>query len=92
MPTKDELAQAINNLEAQEPTYETCLKLVVYHQLMDRYYKGGFRTSYSRDSEFMDAIKNTDIDTLLATVDELMDCLALINPKLYNTVLAKLRG
>ena len=44
------------------------------------------------NSEFLDAIANTDIDTLLATVDELMDCLALINPKLYNTVLAKLRG
>lgn len=92
MPTKDELAQAINSLEAQEPTYETCLKLVVYHQLYDRYYKGGFITDYASDTEFMDAISNTDIDTLLATIDELMECLALINPKLYNTVLAKLRG
>lgn len=92
MPTKEELEQAIKNLEEQEPTYETCAKLNVYHQLHDRYYKGWFRSGYNSESEFMASIEDTDIDTLLATFDELMDCLVLINPKLYNTVLVKLRG
>ena len=92
MPSKEELEQAIASLETQEPTYETCLKLSVYYQLYDRYYKGGFRSGYNSDSEFMASITNTDIDTLLSTIDELMDCLALINPRLYSKVLVQLRG
>ena len=91
MPTKEELTQAIQNLEAQDPTYETCSKLNVYHSLLERYYgntpKG---ITYNSDSEFMKVAGRADINNLYACFDELMDCLNLVNPKLYTSVLIKL--
>ncbi len=93
MPTKEDLQQAITSLEAQEPTFDTCSKLNVYYSLLERYYgntpKG---VTYNSDSEFMKCAGKSDINTLYATIDELMDCIVLVNPKLYEGVLAKLRG
>lgn len=91
MPTKDELEQAIASLEQQETSYEVCCKLAVYYQLLDRYY-GKIKTKYNSNSEFMDAITNTNYDSLLAVIDELMECLAVINPKLYTSVLNKIKA
>lgn len=91
MPTEDELLKAIKSLEAGETSFEVCHKLAVYYYLYDKYYNR-IQTKYASDSEFMEAIIDIDIDTLLATVDELMDCVAVINPKLYQNVLDKLRG
>lgn len=91
MPTKEELMQAIDNLEVQEPTFDTCHKLYVYNSLLDRYY-GNTPTGvlYNSDSEFMKVAGHSDINKLYEVVDELMECLALVNPKLYNGVIAKL--
>ena len=47
---------------------------------------------YNSDSEFMKVAGHADINKLYEVVDELMECLALVNPKLYNGVLAKLGG
>jgi len=91
MPTKDELLQAINNLERQDASLETCQKLAIYHQIYDIYY-GGRKIVYNSDSEFMKATENTDLDVLYSVFDELMDCLKLINPKLYDSVLVKLKN
>lgn len=91
MPTKDELQQAIASLEQQEPSYETCHKLVVYHQMMDRYYKG-IQTTLDSETEFVLALQGKNIDNIIAVFDDLMNCLAVINPKLYDNVMAKLRG
>ena len=88
MPTKDELEHAIYNLEQQDATFDTCQKLAVYHQIYETYY-GGRKTTYHSDSEFMVATINTDIDRLYSVFDELMDCLKLINPKLYDSVIVK---
>lgn len=90
MPTKEELEQAIHNLENMEPCYEVCQKLVIYHKLHDMYY-GGRITTYSSDSEFMQASEDTEIDKLYSVFDELMECLKLINPKLYDSVILKLK-
>lgn len=91
MPTKEDLLQAIEKLEAGETSYEVCQKLVVYYYLYDKYYNR-IHTSYTSDSEFMDAVADTTPDHLLAVIDELMDCVAVINPKLHANVLDKLRA
>lgn len=93
MPTREELQQAIASLEAQEPSYDTCNKLNVYYSLLDRYYgntpKG---ITYTSDSEFMKCVGQADPNRLYEVIDELMDCLVLVNSNLYNGVISKLRG
>lgn len=91
MPTKDELQQAILSLEQQEASYDTCQKLIIYHEMMDRYYRG-IQTTINSETEFIAALQGKDIDDVLAVFDDLMNCLAVINPKLYGNVLSKLRG
>lgn len=91
MPTKDELLKAIANLEAGETSFEVCHKLAVYYYLYDKYYNR-IHSNYVSDSEFMDAVGEITTDSLLAVMDELMDCIAIINPKLYQGVLDKLHG
>ena len=93
MPTKEDLLQAIENLENQTPSFDTCCKLNTYYSLLDRYYGNTpAGVTYNSDSEFMQAAGQTDINTLYAVIDELMECLALVNPKLYNGVIVKMRG
>ena len=93
MPTKEELTQAIDSLEAQEPSFDVCNKLNTYYSLLDRYYGNTpAGVTYNSDTEFMKAAGNTDVNTLYKVMDELMECLALVNSKLYNSVIVKLRG
>ena len=89
MPTEEELLNAIDNLRLQAPSYDTCQKLVVYNELLDRYYNNV--SSYNSGSEFMEAIDGRPWDGLLPLLDELMDCLMVINPKLYQSFMEKLK-
>ena len=91
MPDKDELEKAITNLENMETSFEVCQKLAVYHQIYDLYY-GGRKTTYNSDTEFMQATEHTKIDKIYSVFDELMECLKLINPKLYDSVIIKLKN
>ena len=91
MPTREELQQAIELLESQAATFETCQKLAVYHYLYDKCYNK-IQSHYTSDSEFMDAVADVGIDDLLAVIDELMECVSVINPKLYDSVLEKIRA
>ena len=88
MPTRDELEEAISNLEKMEPSYEVCQKLVIYNALLDRYYNKV--SGYKSDSEFMRAAEGIEWNRMLPLLDELMDCLLLVNPKLYQSFMAKL--
>lgn len=45
---------------------------------------------YDSESEFAQIIKGKDMHQILATFDELMDTLNVINPRLYNGVIARL--
>lgn len=89
MPTREELEEAIANLERMEPSYEVCQKIVIYNSLLDRYYNKVF--GYTSNSEFMHAAEGTEWNKLLPLLDELMDCLILVNPKLYESFMEKLK-
>lgn len=91
MPTKEDLQQAIEKLEETETSFEVCQKLATYYFLYDKYYNR-IHPNYMSDSEFMEAVANISLDNLLAIMDELMDCIAVINPKIYDGVLDKIRA
>lgn len=96
MLTKRELLKAINDLEEATPTYERCQKLVTFYTLYDYMYgepkntqKEEVAVSYG-ESEFLQTVTGTDMKKVWAVMDELMSTLAVLNPKLYRSVLTKL--
>ena len=48
------------------------------------------KPQYNSDSEFSRIIKDKSIDDVLSVMDELMETLNVINPRLYEGVMAKL--
>jgi arginyl-tRNA--protein-N-Asp/Glu arginylyltransferase len=90
MPTKEDLQQAIEKLEDTETSFEVCQKLATYYFLYDKYYNR-IHPNYMSDSKFMEAVADISLDSLLEVMDELMECVAVINPKLHDSVLNKLR-
>lgn len=44
------------------------------------------------DSEFLSQVKVTDMDLLWDVMDDLMNTISVLNPKLYDGVMQKLRG
>ena len=47
-------------------------------------------TGYDSGSQFSDVIKGKDLSGCLAVIDELMDTLQILNPRLYDGVIRKL--
>ena len=106
MITKENLQEAIAECQGtRNPTSSTCMKLAAYYTLMDHMfelpqsveipvpsysYTPPRRVSYEGNSEFSTIIQNKDMDEVLAVIDELMDTLHAINPRLYEGVIAKL--
>lgn len=47
------------------------------------------KVSYRSDTEFSDAIQGKPVDEVLAVIDELMQTISVLNPRLYAGVLRK---
>lgn len=47
---------------------------------------------YQSDSKFSNAIHGMDSQDAWSVVDELMDTLSVVNPRLYNGVMRKIKG
>ena len=101
MITEKELREAIAECQGQRnPNANTCIKLASYYTILDHMDKEiiqpqiqsySFATApYSSDTEFGQRIANMDINDVLTVMDELMTTLSIINPRLYNGVMAKL--
>lgn len=105
MITLHDLDTAIAKCQGEEhPNAQTCIKLAAFYTIKQEMY-GGSETplpSYSYDapptanvdfdsgSEFSEAIKQLDINDVLAVMDELMSVLQATNPRLYAGVMRKL--
>ena len=102
MITEQELREAIAECQGQRnPNASTCIKLASFYTILDHMEKEtviqpqiqsySFATApYSSDTEFGQRIANMDINDVLTVMDELMTTLSIINPRLYNGVMAKL--
>lgn len=102
MISERDLQEAIADCHGvKNPNANTCLKLAAYYTIMDHindepsysYSTEPPRrssTTYSSGSEFGETIRGKDINDVLSIMDELMDTLSIVNPRLYNGVLAKL--
>ena len=104
MITKQELQEAIAECQGvRNPNANTCLKLASYYTILDHtekeeqeleipaYSFASVSTSrYESDTDFGNAIKDKDIDCVMAIFDELMTTLQVLNPRLYNGVLRRI--
>lgn len=104
MITEKDLQEAISECQGiRNPNANTCLKLAAYYTIKDHMfektpgvsysYAAGPNTDtieYNSDSEFSKIIKGKETNEVLSVMDELMDTLNAINPRLYEGVITKL--
>ena len=88
MITDAELRKAIAECyEQRNPNANTCLKLASYYVILDH------METYSQDSggsDFQRVAKKMSHEDLMEVMEELMESLQLLVPKLYNSVMEKL--
>ena len=89
MITKEELEQAISDtIRTSSPTANTCLKLAAYYIIRDHI----TGNDYSGDSEFMSAVKRSDMVHVLAVMDDMMKDLQAVNPRMYDNTIRRILG
>ena len=102
MITEDNLKEAIAECQGvRSPNANTCVKLASYYTILDHMqnqtptpsysYSPGDVVLYSSDSEFSQAINGRDTHEVWQVIDELMSTLQVLHPKLYNSVMRRLK-
>ncbi len=103
MITEHDLQEAIAECNGvKNPSANTCLKLAAYYTVHDHLfgrteqveplsgYSGASEPAYNGKSEFAQLLRSKDSVEVMGVLDELMDTLHVINPRLYDGVIAKL--
>lgn len=101
MFTKRELLAAIKECENAPANYQCIEKLAHLYTVYDHLYTESAQVPIVKEesiigdygeSDFLQAISGQDATTVWALMDELMDALKVLNPKLYDNCFAKLKG
>jgi hypothetical protein len=91
--TRKDLEEAIAKCQGQKnPTANTCIKLAAYYTILD-HTPDDSSYSYSSNpsnSEFMRLIKSRNVGDALFVIDDMMEELQVINPKLYYETMERL--
>lgn len=96
MPSKEDLLEAIKEIQNKEPTYANCQKLATFYTLMKYLYEeegqsfsaGTFPVM--NGSEFREAIAGKDIEEVVDVLDEHMEVVQLLFPKEYKEVIKRI--
>lgn len=102
MLSKNELLKAIDELEDSAPTFQNCQKMATFYTLLNAMYRSGNEQQVTTvreevigdhgDSEFLRMLDGMPSDMAWAIVDELMDAVRVLQPRLYDSVMRRLRG
>lgn len=99
-----EIDRAITRLESGDTTYSSCAKLADLYAVREHMVSPGYETaaSYSAkpsdvvgeygNSDFLLAISGKDGCSAWGVMDDLMDTLRVVNPKVYARVLKKINS
>ena len=101
MIKEEELLDAIAECQGQRnPNANTCSKLASYYVILDHmkkeepvareYSYAPPPIGYESETEFGQKVRNLDPDEVMALMDELMETLAILHPRLYDGVMSKL--
>jgi len=104
MITNDDLKAAIAECEgAKNPNASTCIKLAAFYTILNQRQPSPpaeeysyanepmYLPSYYSESEFGQLVNEKGMDNCMAVIDELMETLYVINPRLYNGVIRKIK-
>ena len=103
MFSKSELLDAIEELEMSPATYQNAEKLATFYTLYDHLYVRKEPVSRIEsinevivddygDSEFLQAVAGRKADQIWMVMDELMETVKVLQPKLYQAVIDKING
>lgn len=105
MITKEELLEGIAECQGQRnPNANTCYKLASFYTILDHMEDKenpgenivkqtySYASKYQSDTEFGEIIKDLDTNEVLDVMDELMSTLSIVQPRLYASVIRKLKG
>ncbi len=104
MIKEEDLLDAIAECQGERnPNANTCRNLAAYYTILDHinekedtkevgysYASSSNSIMYNSESEFSEKIYGRDINDIMPIIDELMETLRLINPRLYDSVMRKL--
>ena len=104
---EQDLLDAIAECQGERnPDARTCIKLAAFYTILNNmHYVDGQppvvtysqsaeppeQVSYDSGSEFSDAITGLPVNQILPVIDELLDAVHMISPKLYNATIVRLR-
>ena len=91
--TRKDLLEAIDKCQGQKnPNANTCIKLAAYYTILDHTPENDFGYSNSEPlSEYLSLIRTKSSDEVTLVMDELMEELQMVNPKLYYATMGKLK-
>lgn len=93
MITRKDLLEAIEKCQGQKnPNANTCIKLAAYYTILDHTPEddSGYSFASRPSSEFMSIIKSKNMDDVLIAIDDLMEELQGVNPKIYYETMERL--
>jgi len=106
MITKQDLEEAIAECQGQRnPNASTCLKLAAFYTIRKELFgeeKKAEQPMYSYasepvetiqsygDSEFLEAVNGKNVDDVMPVMDELMDAMKVLQPRIYDSVMRKI--
>ena len=93
MITRRDLEEAIAKCQGQKnPNANTCIKLAAYYTILDHTPEDVTDYLYSSgpSSEFIKIVKRSRVDDVIQIMDDLMETLQGVNPKLYYETLDRL--
>lgn len=99
MIREEDLLDAIAECQGERnPNANTCIKLAAYYTILENM-RGSYSyaaeptgQSFSSGSEFSDLIIGRNTSDVLKVMDELMDAVAVLMPKLYQKTVDRLQN
>jgi hypothetical protein len=99
---EQDLHEAIAECQGERnPNAQTCIKLAAYYTILNQItektvdkivepipMEKGY--SYKSESEFYQLVKGKSFDEVLELFDEVMEAVAVYNPRLYDSIIRKL--
>ena len=99
MISERDLHDAIAECQDQKnPNANTCMKLASYYTILDHMNQYSYASEptgqvrYDSGSEFSDAIRGKDVNIVLRVMDDLMDTVGVLSPKLYRVTMEKINN
>lgn len=105
MITMEDLQEAIAECEGQRnPNANTCIKLAAFYTIQKHLFgeaagsdaSGGYSfaagPAYESETEFGTVVSRMEPADVMSVMDELMSTLSVVNPRLYASVLRKLKN